>query len=141
MAAVNSALAVQRAEQATVVELRIQGLTLREIADQLNTSDTRVSVILNDALKAENGDGPLTDAAAQRTELKAQTEAKTVELRMQGLTSPEIAKQVDLTGSRVRMILHKARKAEGATGPLTEIAAREADRRARRATDAMCQVK
>lgn len=117
--------------RAKTVALRIQGLTIQVIAEQLNTSNASVIAILNDVLKAENGAGPLTAAMTQRRARRARIEAKILELRLQGMAIPEIAEKVDLTGSTVDGILYKARKVEGLTGPLEKIAAGEAEQRAR----------
>ena len=91
--------------RAKVAELRRQGLSAQAIAERLGVAETTVWHDIN-ALEAAGAEDPIREA---RRAARARR-ARIVELRAQGLSTVEIARQVGLSPGRVRSELYRARK-------------------------------
>ena len=86
-------------KQCEALYLQIQGLTYREIADELGISPEAVNGRLKRARHHINGTSPKKDKSRRPLTPR---EIEVLELRRQGMKRKEIAKKLNISLSRVR---------------------------------------
>ena len=95
-------------QQNKAAEMALNGCCIPEIAEELDVSDTQVSVLLHNARKRG-----VSVRAPRQGSRALWPPARVLSLRQKGLTYSEIMERTGLSRSSVKVLLWKARSAHG----------------------------